>query len=243
MNKTKLQFLGTGSYGSKDRALTSFLINDELLFDIGSGTIRQMQIYDVDISKIKYLIVTHYHLDHFADISCLIMKRKIIDGNKNKLTIIGPKNIEVETFKMMDKYFNDINKEWNKEITNIEFIEMENDNVIIDNYEITAYKTIHGNCEPVNSYKINTNQNDLGFSGDSGVCEAQDNLVDKSNTLFLDSTKIGKSDVAHLNYGAVLDYAEKFPKKMFYAIHRGDYEINNKPDNLFMPNDSEIVEL
>lgn len=67
-------FLGTGAADFPEnregvegfRRTSSVLINDELLIDPGPWVLDAIKEFDVDVSKIKYIINTHTHSDHFC---------------------------------------------------------------------------------------------------------------------------------------------------------------------------------
>ena len=80
----KITFLGTGAigyplafcncdncqnarkYGGKSlRKRASILINDDLLIDLGPDTQSAMMIYNKNMGKVKYLLQTHIHTDHY----------------------------------------------------------------------------------------------------------------------------------------------------------------------------------
>jgi phosphoribosyl 1,2-cyclic phosphate phosphodiesterase len=70
----KILFLGTGAADFPERreGITGFrrtssaLINNELLIDPGPWVIDAIKEFNVDASKIKYIINTHTHCDHFS---------------------------------------------------------------------------------------------------------------------------------------------------------------------------------
>lgn len=70
----KLLFLGTGAAdwplqkpeGTDEfRRMSSVLIDDTLLIDPGPGVLDALTEYGCDLSKIRYIINTHSHEDHF----------------------------------------------------------------------------------------------------------------------------------------------------------------------------------
>lgn len=71
----KILFLGTGAAdwspkkpeSGEHRWLSSALINDELLIDAGPCVPDAIEKYNVDVKKIKYVIITHRHGDHFNE--------------------------------------------------------------------------------------------------------------------------------------------------------------------------------
>lgn len=238
----KVRFIGTGTFGSLSRALTSILINDEVLFDAGGGTVRGMQNYETDMTKIKYVIITHFHIDHWLDLPNLLMRRCIaMRESEWPLIIVGPKDTESVVSESVKFCMGSI-----KYLNDAKFIELVDDSVQVGKYEILAHSLVHSFTDdnrPVNGYEVAIDECRLGFSGDSGKCDNLDTIVERSDVLFLDATFSGQSDDSHLNLGSIIEYAKQYPDKKFYAIHRGDYEIPNLPKNVYAPNDGEEVEI
>ena len=71
----KITFLGTGAADwqpekpetGEHRWLSSALINDDLLIDPGPCVLKAIDLYKIDATKIKYIIHTHRHSDHFNE--------------------------------------------------------------------------------------------------------------------------------------------------------------------------------
>ncbi len=72
----KVTFLGTsGSTPTKNRALPAVALEYNgrlLLFDCGEGTQRQMMRYDINISRVDAVFLSHIHGDHSIGIAGLI---------------------------------------------------------------------------------------------------------------------------------------------------------------------------
>ena len=51
--------------GKELRGRSQFLVNDDVLVDFSNDTIRNSMIYGINMSKIKHLLITHYHTDHY----------------------------------------------------------------------------------------------------------------------------------------------------------------------------------
>ena len=45
------------------RPNTSFVLDDNILFDAPQGSLKFM-LDNVDFEKIKYIVITHFHSDH-----------------------------------------------------------------------------------------------------------------------------------------------------------------------------------
>lgn len=89
----KLTFLGTtGSTPTRDRNLPAVAVEydgDVYLFDCGEGTQRQMLSYSVNMSKIKYIFITHTHGDHIIGLAGLV-RTMALNRRELPLTIYVP---------------------------------------------------------------------------------------------------------------------------------------------------------
>lgn len=93
----RIIFLGTaGATPTKARALPSIAIEYDgeiYLFDCGEGTQRQFLKYDVNLSKISSIFLSHVHADHVIGIIGLI-RTLAINKRIKPLFIYIPKNEE-----------------------------------------------------------------------------------------------------------------------------------------------------
>lgn len=71
----RVNFIGTGTMGCTTRCNTSILV-DDILFDIGMGTVKQIERLKIYTKSINYLIISHFHADHFLDIQNLLIRKK-----------------------------------------------------------------------------------------------------------------------------------------------------------------------
>ena len=93
----KIRFLGTSSAIPTDsRGLPSILIKtvgDSILLDCGEGTQRQMIKARESLMKIRNIVITHLHGDHFFGLLPLIQTLGILRKN-SELHIMGPSDLE-----------------------------------------------------------------------------------------------------------------------------------------------------
>ena len=89
-------FVGTaGSTPTARRGLSSLLLRrggDQLLFDCGEGTQRQL-IQSVGLGDIEHLFVTHFHADHILGIPGML-KTFGLRGREVPMTIYGPPGLQ-----------------------------------------------------------------------------------------------------------------------------------------------------
>lgn len=89
-------FVGTaGSTPTARRGLSSLLVRrggDQLLFDCGEGTQRQL-IRSVGLVDLEHIFVTHFHADHVLGLPGML-KTFALRGRENALTLYGPPGLE-----------------------------------------------------------------------------------------------------------------------------------------------------
>ncbi len=99
----KIVFLGTGgTYPTKVRNVSSVTIQvgrDVVMFDCGEGTQRQLMHSSVSFMRIKAIMVSHLHADHFLGIPGLVQSMSL-NGREEPLKIFGPLGTS-ETVKSM----------------------------------------------------------------------------------------------------------------------------------------------
>lgn len=241
-----IKFIGTGTMGSTTRANTSVLV-DNILFDCGMGTVKQLERYNKQTKDIKCLVITHFHADHFFDIPNLLIGKRIRNECNDKLYIILPitgrkKVIDMMKFSFADgdeTAYDDIEKKYN-----VEFIELDNNETYnFEDYKITLIESRHGGCVPVCGYLLNKDNITIGYTGDTGICDNFFEMCKQANYMFVDTTTlVSVMQDVHISFEELKEFADKYNNCKFYAIHRGDYEIQDK-GKVFVPDDGEVIKI
>jgi ribonuclease BN (tRNA processing enzyme) len=241
----KIKFLGTGTLTSQDRAVSSYLIDNEMLFDIGGGTVRQLQKYKIDTSKIRNIIISHYHADHLFDLPSYIVRRNLLSENGDDLVIIGPPDVEETVSKIRDICSSGLEHLWDFPTINIKFAGIANGETYTDNdIDISAYSVTHAKTRPCHGYVFKQDDTTIGFSGDASKCDGLDRIVEHADVLLIDANGPEPDEWGfHLGLSGVLEYAKQYPNKKFHLIHRGDYELPDLPSNVFAPSDGDEIEI
>ena len=240
----KVTFIGTGTMGSITRCNTSILV-DDILFDVGMGTVKQIERLQIYTKNINYIVISHFHADHFLDIPNFLIGRGIRKEIDKKLYIIGPKGVRKKTIELLIFTHADgnINKYDNlEEKYNCEFIKIDDgEEFKTKDFKLTAYELSHGNCKPINGYILEKNNKKIAYATDTGLCDNYYKMCDKSKYIFSDSTRL-ESSVSHIGIDAYEGLIKKYPDCKFYAIHRSDYD-TSKIDDVYCPVDGEILEI
>ncbi len=205
--------------GGKDiRTRSQILVNEDLLVDFPADTYLHKLQYNLDLSKVRYLLVTHSHMDHFypEDLfmrgaqSAYEMQEQILQVYCNQST----KELFDERSKgRIQKVIAD-GIQWNV-VSEFEYIQTEN-------YEVWSLKAQHMKTENALFYLIK--QGDKAFlqCNDTGVIfeenyEFLQNLGVKIDAVALDCTKGAQktSYFGHMNLKECLDTVERMRKSNF----------------------------
>lgn len=241
----KVTFVGTGTMECVTRCNTSVFI-DNLLFDIGMGTIKQIERLKIYTKNIKYVVISHFHSDHFLDIpNLLIGRRDRGESNNYKITIIGPIGLRKKVFDLMTLTHSDgnIHKYDNIENKyNIEFIELDGGKSYEnDEFKLTAYALNHGKCVPINGYILEKEGKKIAYATDTTLCDNYYKMCEICDYMFSDVTGL-KTMQMHIGLEDFKNVYKKYPNCKFYAIHRNDYTVGGV-QNVEFPNDGDIIEI
>lgn len=72
----KVTFIGTGTMGGTTRCNTSVLV-DDILFDIGMGTVKQIERLKIYVKSIRYVVISHFYADHLLDVPNMCKTSKL----------------------------------------------------------------------------------------------------------------------------------------------------------------------
>lgn len=211
----KIKLVGTGAmYTAYNSACT--LIDNKIIVDMPNGTIKQLLKENINVGLIDIILITHMHGDHTADIPFFLKYIFNYLKTKKNIKIVGPLGIKNKIIKLFNAY----NFEDEKEIEqffNIEFIEILENEIEIDNYFIKSYFVLHGEEKPALGYVID---NKLGLTGDSGLCNNIEEIFKKSQMIISDSS-LDIGDSCHLGIND-LDYLTKKYNKKVLCTHLRD---------------------
>ena len=205
-----------GNHCTWTRALsTSFLINDELIVDVPQGSFKSLY-RDYGLDNIKYILITHFHSDHFADLHLVI---DILSRRKGKYVILAPKGCKERLFSIFHAFGVPHLKKPVEE--KFEFLECENGkSYSLGKYKIKTYKMIHGSLDAY-GYIIDDGRVKVGFSGDTCMCNSLLKIIKKSNAIFIDASKIDEN-LNHLSVNEVLNLSREYKNTTFYPVHISD---------------------
>lgn len=205
--------IGSGNaFNSDKRGHCSFLLDDIILIDCGPTILLKREELQIDFSKIKLVLITHFHGDHFAGLPFLILYFQYIVKRKEKLTILGPKNIKQQFFSLLELMYPNLKIDFE-----IDFIEKQN-NYYFENYFISAFPITHK--EESIGYKISDERHTFAFTGDAMLDEKVYNLLENVDIGIMElSLKTKEENSSHISLEEVIKDRKKIKVKKLYFNH------------------------
>lgn len=242
----KIEMIGTGAISAKELSACT-LINEEILVDMPNGTIKRLKQTEHDISKIKVVLITHLHGDHFLDIPFFMLERYFCPV-EDKAKIYCPFGTKEKIEKIFEIAFPGDYEVVNK-VANIEFIEFEqlNKEKILEEVYVDSKLVEHAGLKPAYGYVIEQANKKIGFSGDSKMCQAIEEIVQQSDISILDMSVAGDGNNAHMGINDIEKLCKKYENKTIVATHMHDFtrekakSMNIK--NLIVPDDGQKIEI
>ncbi|MCI8276516.1 MAG: ribonuclease Z [Clostridia bacterium] len=242
----EIKFIGTGSIGAKSFS-ASTLIDKEILVDMPNGFCKKAKQLKEDILKIKVILITHLHGDHFLDIP-FFMLEKYFYKSSTETKIYCPKGTLKKLIELFEISFPS-NYDKIKEIINTEFIEFEElkNEEISKNVFVDSVLVDHGKLEPAYGYIIRNNNKTIGFSGDSKMCNGIESIVKESDIAILDMSLTGSGNDSHMGLNDIENICIQNKNKKIIPTHMHEYTkevaLNKNIDNLYILEDGQIINI
>jgi len=151
--------------GPNIRTRSQALINDDFLIDFPSDTNMHMLIHNIDLSAVKYLIVTHSHNDHFAPIDLFFRSKSYYAHNLTEEKLYLYSNEAV-----LDVY-NKLLSDYPEEPTDLNIIPSYiplYTPTQLGKYTVTALKANHKPSETAYVYLISDGDRTVLYLNDTG---------------------------------------------------------------------------
>lgn len=231
--------------GKDIRKRSSAIINNEMLIDLGPDLCCQAHMYDIDLSKVKYLLQTHSHSDHFDGGHFITRWSDYATKNLTHLNIIcsfGTCSDMNHWIKENEPTFDIYDTRWQKDMKYDLHLIKNGDIKVIDDYEIIAIDSEHDKRVEALVYIIGHKGKYMFYGTDllNLSKKAWDIMQNyKLDLVVLDQTYgKGHNQGGHLDSGQVIEIISKMreigiinEKSLVYATHIS-HEGNDTHDNM-----------
>lgn len=201
--------------GKSLRKRASLLINDELIIDLGPEVQTAMMMYEKDMGKVKYLLQTHPHLDHYNEENLISRIPYMAMKNQHILDIVAHPICLQNMSDRISRYENaDLLSEEGKKKLLVNPIPVESGNKInLGDYQVKAIRSTHDEKHGSLLFVVSFNNKHLFYATDTKEL-TEDALNDlseyKLDMVILDHT-FGYTDYSfsHLNIPLFIKQIEK----------------------------------
>ncbi len=219
--------------GKDIRKRASLLINDDLLIDLGPDVTTSAAMYNINLTKIKYILQTHGHSDHFDAGHLITRLSEYATENVEHISLFASR----ETINTLDMWLKAEDAEadlfdsnWlDRLYMDIKYIK-HGECVKIEDYCVTPLESLHDTRENSLMFIINYDNRNIMYGTD--LLKISDSVWDilksfKLDLVILDQTYgEGKNAGGHLDAGQVTDIVSKMKAEkiidessVVYATH------------------------
>jgi len=222
----KIKFLGTGSgKTSLNRFHSSFLITSikhNLLVDCGDGISKAMLNQNVDFNSIDFILISHFHADHFSGLPSLLTQMKLLSRKKDLIIFVHSSEKDFLEDFIFHSYLFRERITFNLKIISID---EENEITVSENFYFISKLNSH-----LDKYKQYDSNNRLGFVSMSFYFKDDANSliysgdIGSENDLYLFNQKVDWfiTEITHIKKENILTLLEKSDPKEIILTHIGD---------------------
>ena len=238
----KVVVIGSGNIRSTSNS-ASYLIDKHIMVDMPNGCCKAIKKLGYDEDEIKYVLLTHFHGDHFFDMPFYLLGR-IHSKNIDKNIYIFTSKDGIKKIQKLTKigFPNSLDKIYANTIINY----ITNLRFSIEDIEVEKVLVNHGELKPAYGYILTRNGISVGFTGDTHLCENVEYLLAKCTYLFADCALTIGND-KHMGIDNIEYLSNKYPNCTIIVSHMDDLvreELTKKKiKNVVVPNDGDIIEI
>ena len=192
--------------GKNIRKRSSVAINNDLLIDLGPDSAIACIEYDINLSKIKYILQTHVHSDHFDAGHLVTRHLDYASENIKSITLVSsPDTMKALNRKIQneDSKIDIFNEECQRELAVSLNIISHKEAIILGDYKISAFESLHDVSEQSLIYLIENKGKTILYGTD--LLEISEEVYSLLKGHFIDIMILDQTYGAGYNAGGHLD--------------------------------------
>lgn len=222
----RLTVVGCGdAFGSGGRLNTCFHVaadRTSFLIDCGATALPAIKRLGIDRNKIEFILVTHFHADHFGGIPPFVLDAQFFSGRTSGLVIAGPFGLREWFGRAMETAFPGSASARRKfEVVLRELqpgLEAE-----IRGVRATPRLVRHGQPEgPFFAYRIECDARVIAYTGDTEWTEALVEVGRGADLLIAEAYFFDKKVPLHLDYATLAQNLPRIAPKRVLLTHMND---------------------
>lgn len=226
----KIKFLGSGdAFSSRGLFNSCYYVSSPVgnfLVDCGATALTALKRYNISTNDIDYIIITHFHGDHFAGLPFVLLDAGYVAKREKPLTIITPtggKKIITELANILYPGTDLI------EGIQVKFLEFEDGDLNLATFvKISILPVIHKEEALPHGVKLEVMDKIIAFSGDTGWNDNIPALSNRSDVFICECTSYNKELSGHLNYQVLLKNISLLNTRRLVLSHLGEDLLANR---------------
>lgn len=225
-----LQVLGCGdAFNTGGRNHTSFLLeaaSANILIDCGVTTMLTLKQKGFRLNEIDFIIITHFHGDHYGGLPYLILEEAKSLKRKKKLTLISPPGLKEKLQNLMSLLYK--GSEDSLASFPIDYRHYKSGEVKAFSFgTLTAYEVQHVPESLPHGIRIELQGKTFAFSGDTGWHPNLIPLSDNADLFICECNFFEKEAPFHLNYQTLLANKDLLKAQKIFLTHMGEKMLEN----------------
>ncbi len=232
-NTMKLTILGcSDAFCSGGRRQTSFLIDlqgVEILMDCGATTPLGFKLNERSFHTIDYVILSHFHGDHYGGLPYLLLEAAKVTKRKKPLTIISPPGLEPKLRQLVQCLYP--GSEDIFDAFPIHYKAFSNkEPLVFEAFRLTAYPVKHAPESLPHGLRLEAGGKVLGFSGDTSWHENLLPIARGADFFICECNFFEQESPHHLNYQEFLHHEQELDAKRTVLSHLGEEMLERRAE-------------
>jgi len=224
MSNVKVKVLGSGNaFNQAARLNSSYIIDTDdqkILIDCGFTTPLALQQHNIAVNEIDAVLITHYHGDHFAGVSAMLLALKYVSKQAKQLVIAGPGDVKQKVLELMTVLY--AGSEGVIDGLDIKYQSI-GKSFKLGETVVNAIPMIHSDESLPHGFVLGFKSLKLGFSGDTCWHIGVEDLIKQSDAIFLECNFAGKIGKGHISVEELeVSQLIQSKKNNIYLTHLSD---------------------
>jgi ribonuclease BN (tRNA processing enzyme) len=220
----RLTFLGSGdAFGTGGRFNTCFHLarpGGDVLIDCGASSLVAMKHRGVDPARVRTVVVSHLHGDHFGGLPFLILDAQFGGGRPGPLTIAGPQGLAGRLRAAQEALFPGSSERPPR--FPLELVELPvGETTAVDDFTVTAFPADHFSGTPSLSLRLSVDGRTVTYSGDTAFSEALVEAARGADLFICEAYFRGRKVRGHMDVDDLLPRLPDIAARRVVLTHMG----------------------
>jgi len=226
LSNLNIEFVGCGdAFGSGGRFNTCFHVTGDgtdFLIDCGASSLIALKARNTDLSAIGTILVTHFHVDHFAGLPFFMLEAQFFSKRTAALTVAGPAGIEERYHSLSEMLFPGSSATVPQ--FPLRFVELgPGHSQDLDRLSVEAFEANHGGVGgPFLGYRIEVGGRTIAYTGDTEWTDRLIELGRGADLLIAEAYFFDKKVPLHLDYTTLAENLDRMQPRKVVLTHMSE---------------------